>query len=337
MYYISQNITNFLPQNDLVSFSITDKSNHKQIIPELIARVPKTITCFEHYIKKGYLHLLHEIPEFNLRETTTLIVCAIKHNHIEVIELLKDRIPSWPYYPKRDLSWYPGTSGEFTTIAAEVGSMNVLEWLRKQNPPAPWDGDAYWYVFHNIPYRETEENVDRRIEMLDLLKTLQAPDRRDPSCFRDATRCEYGYKYVKWMRENGYEWPRNVDICKNVIDHDLDGINFLKEIRGMEPPAPWSTETCRTAAKTNNLKKLKWLRAQTPPCPWDKTLLEDLVLGMGDRIEIMEWILKNGIEEIDGYEEYIGEFERQIGGCNCMFPSFNQHLDDDFEMPERDL
>jgi hypothetical protein len=320
--------------------------------PHLIQEIPELsghdqselVTLAIEHDQIGVLNLLTpQLPSYSLEYYLNV---AAQHGNLNALEWLRTQ----------DL---PRPWGESTLAFSK--NLQTIRWLRTRDPPCPiperfvyetvflygsfecfeWfynqirfplNGNMYFRLFKSIGCRDTEEDVVKNIKILNFLKSHNAPGTVDAHLLTTAVCNRHGVTYVKWLKQHhNFEWPP--DICASIIRYFLDPdeiIGFLKYVRGVDPPAPWSTGTCAEAVTQNNLQVLKWVRSQK--CPWDSQVLENILLGFQDTSEILDWVRKNGLEEIEGYEDYAGDLSTELKEPNYQFGD-----DDDDDFPPADL
>jgi hypothetical protein len=173
------------------------------------------------------------------------------------------------------------------TAAAAYGHLNVLRWLRTQNPPCPWDietctvtaaahGHGHldvlkWLRTQNPPCPWGIETctVTAANGHLDVLKWMRS---QDPPCPWNNEPCYYAalnghLDVLKWLRAQDPPCPWDERVC--TVAAETGRLEVLQWLRAQDPPCPWEKETCAYAARNGYLDVLKWLRAQVPPCPWN--------------------------------------------------------------------
>jgi hypothetical protein len=140
--------------------------------------------------------------------------------------------------------------------AAKRGHLEMLQWLRAQDPPCPWGEDSCMYAAMN--------------EQLNILKWLRA---QDPPCPWDEETCTYAaanghLEVLQWLRAQNPPCPWDKWVCMAAARSGY--LETLQWLRAQDPPCPWDEESCMFAALNGHLETLQWLRAQVPPCPWNK-------------------------------------------------------------------
>ena len=158
--------------------------------------------------------------------------------------------------------------------AAKSGHMDVLKWLRSQDPPCPWSD-------------LTCSNAASKGH-LDVLKWLRSQKPRCPwseeTCSNAAS--EGHLDVVKWLRSKKPRCPWGERTCSNAAGNSQ--LHVLKWLRSQNPPCPWSDWTCTNAARSGHLNMLKWLRSQDPPCPWDEYTCK--WAAKNGHLDVLKWL-----------------------------------------------
>jgi hypothetical protein len=179
----------------------------------------------------------------------------------------------------------------------ENNGLEILKWLRSQDPPCPWEDlqvyDPWDYPWDVDTCSQAAGNENNGLEILKWLRS------QDPPCSWDEITCNVatgnktnGLEILKWVRSQDPPCPWGQDICLMAVRNDVFGLEMLKWLRSQDPPCPWDERTAENAVfnKTQGLEILKWMRLQKPPCPWDKYTCE-LAKDIGKHgKEIFEWI-----------------------------------------------
>jgi hypothetical protein len=155
--------------------------------------------------------------------------------------------------------------------AARNGQLDVLRWLRAQDPPCPWDEMACAFAAQN--------------GHLNVLKWLRS---QDPPCPWNQIACTYaaekGYlEVLQWMRAQVPPCPWGVWTCIRAAEKGY--LEVLQWMRAQVPPCPWEEQVCLVTARNGHLNVLQWVRAQDPPCPW----ISELCLQYGTN-KVRTWI-----------------------------------------------
>ena len=160
--------------------------------------------------------------------------------------------------------------------AAERGSLAVLEWLRSQDPPCPWDE---WTCTRAAGYGH-----------LEILQWLRS---QDQPCPWDETTCANaaggGHLIIlQWLRSQDPPCPWDEWTCMWAADPGH--LNILQWLRSQDPPCPWDEKTGEEAARSGHLHILQWLQAH------DYSLDEMTFCGAasGGHLDILQWLLEEG-------------------------------------------
>mmetsp|Transcript_19579 Transcript_19579/g.42486 ORF Transcript_19579/g.42486 Transcript_19579/m.42486 type:complete len:153 (-) Transcript_19579:61-519(-) len=127
--------------------------------------------------------------------------------------------------------WDEGTCSE----AAGEGQLEVLKWLRAQDPPCPWSPDYY----------ESDSEYESEYESV------------SSSGFVSEIDWEHDHESI-YLREQE-EGP----CCAAAENGQLEALQWL-----LAEGCPWFATACDAAARNGHLAVLQWLRAKG--CPWDK-------------------------------------------------------------------
>jgi hypothetical protein len=157
-------------------------------------------------------------------------------------------------------------------LAAEGGHLDVLRWLRAQDPPYPWDAHTC--------------HAAARRGHLGVLRWLRA---QDPPCPWSKLTCSAAatsghLDVLRWLRAQDPPCPWDDDACFAAAR--AGNLDVLQWLRAQDPPCLWDEETCVAAARAGNLYVLRWLRAQSPPCPWDKAAC----MAASEDADVAAWI-----------------------------------------------
>ena len=191
--------------------------------------------------------------------------------------------------------------------AAKKGHLDVVKWLRSQNPPYPWDGltcsDAaskgHLAVVKCLrsldppcPWGEWACPNAARNGHLDVLKWLRS---QDPPCPWGVETCRAAARnghldVLKWLRSQDPPCPWDKWVCHYAaVNGHLD---VLKWVRSQDPPCPWNEWACYYAAEKGHLDVLKWLRSQNPPCPWNEGTC--FYAARNGHLDVLKWLIDNG-------------------------------------------
>jgi len=137
--------------------------------------------------------------------------------------------------------------------AAASGELEVLRWLRAQNPPCPWDTSTF-----------RASARAGKLEVLRWLQEQQCPWGRS-TCRAAAGAGEL--EALRWLRAENLPCPWNVGtVSAAAIGSHIAVLHWL---RGQLPPCRWKRSVCYDAICSGSLESLLWLRKQAPPCPWN--------------------------------------------------------------------
>jgi hypothetical protein len=158
--------------------------------------------------------------------------------------------------------------------AAEHGKPQMVQWLRAQDPQCPWDENSCLLA------AETGE-----------LKSLQMLRAQDPPCpwsvhVYSRAAASGQMEVVQWLHAQDPQCPWNIESIDNAIWNGW--LEIVQWLRAQDPPCPWGESSCSIAAWNGQLVILQWLRAQDPPCPWDEyTCTNAAEYG---ELEILQWL-----------------------------------------------
>ena len=186
----------------------------------------------------------------------------------------------------RGLAWDDGTA----TAAAEGGHLALLQWLRAQDPPCPWD--AYPCASTCIAAVERGD--------LAMLQWLRA---QDPPCPWDANvghEAAWGghLAILQWMRaQDGWEEAWDPCACHNAINGR--GLEVLRWMVSLDQPGAseeWD-EVCLYAASQCDLAALQCLRSRDPPCPWNARECANRAReeGRARARDVLDWLAAQGV------------------------------------------
>ena len=194
---------------------------------------------------------------------TTTIIQLINHGHFEALQLSRTRGCPWDV--------------DVCTIAAKHGRLDILRWVRAQDPPCPWNEQAC--------------ELAASYGHLEILQWLRS---QEPPCpwrdFTDYSAAAHGQlACLQWAHTNG---------CPSAEKHTCEiaaqngNLEILQWVRAQDPPYPWTSSACTRAAEEGHLGVLQWLRTQNPPCPWDKYTYDAALYSGHDKVA--QWVRDNG-------------------------------------------
>jgi hypothetical protein len=119
-------------------------------------------------------------------------------------------------------------------FAVQKGNLEILQWVRSQDPPCPWDE----YTCANAA----------RYGHLDVLQWLRS---QNPPCPWDKNTCAYAAKnchlnILQWARSQNPPCPWDENTCSYAALYGH--LNILQWLRSQNPPCPWYEYTCKYAA-----------------------------------------------------------------------------------------
>jgi hypothetical protein len=160
------------------------------------------------------------------------------------------------------------------TAAVIAGHLNVLQWLHSQDA---FERSNMWWC--KLPAAHGH---------LEILQWMRA---QDPPCPWDVLTCEGAAKgghlqILQWLRAQTPPCPWDARTCVAAAKGGHPEV--LQWVRAQTPPCPWGARTCANAAFGGHVGMLQLLRAQTPPCPWDAGTCA--LAAMGGHIEVLQWL-----------------------------------------------
>lgn len=147
---------------------------------------------------------------------------ACKYGSLKSLQLLRMQGCPW--------------SQSCTQRACKNGRLEILKWMREQQPPCPWNAEccknAAWYAtFH------------RDLSVLRWLRSQDPPCPWDTECMTMAS------------------WWANM----------YDNLEVLQWLRGQDPPCPWDEASFFMASRAaTNLKVVRWLYENGCPFNFDE-------------------------------------------------------------------
>jgi hypothetical protein len=203
------------------------------------------------------------------------------------------------YYPTPLKDWLISCGLKFDNVmkeAAKGGHLDILNWLRSQNPPYPWYGNILyeaaedgnldvlkWICSQDILSSDEisgwDEETTAKAAKGGHLKTLQWLRSENPPCdwniFTSIEAAEGGHlEILKWVKEQQPYFC--IEPCTSICRYAAKGghLEILKWARQQNPPCPWDEWACELTVENGHFDILRWLRSQNPPCPWNmRTLL----------------------------------------------------------------
>jgi hypothetical protein len=126
-----------------------------------------------------------------------------------------------------------GVSG-LVPSAARGGHLVVLQWLRAQDPPCPWD-----------------ERTSGSAAGGGHLELLQWSRAQDPPCPWNVETCNRAVEegdlgVLQWLRAQDPPCPWNVETCNRAAEEG--NLDVLQWLRAQDPPCPWQRAKCAKLA-----------------------------------------------------------------------------------------
>ncbi len=148
--------------------------------------------------------------------------------------------------------------------AVSIGDLAILQWLRAQTTPVPWD---------ILITKTVAERGD--IGMMRWMRAQNPP----AEWGKEVTRAAAGKSdtgMLKWLRAQDPPCPWGEDTCKRAVEGGL--VDTLSWLRAQNPPCPFGEECFEAAADDSDLKILEWLLEAG--CPFgSKTAQHVCLLG----------------------------------------------------------
>ncbi|GAQ78679.1 hypothetical protein KFL_000170250 [Klebsormidium nitens] len=207
------------------------------------------------------------------------------------------------------------------------GSLEVLQWLREQTPPCPWDATlcialaaqmksfaiAEWVLGQDPSAGKTLCNVAAKAGFLDALAWARKHGLPwdEGVCTGAAMRGQFAA--LRWLRKRSPPCPWHPSLCAFFAAEEKQfemAQWVLKKARSAAPSVcayaaclgsmhvlewarkrklEWGNDACVTAAMYGQLDTLKWLRAHG--CPWEAGRCAFEAINHG-RLEEAEWIVE---------------------------------------------
>ncbi len=193
----------------------------------------------------------------------------------------------WVLSKSERANWIPTEDMQVALcrVAAKKGHLEVLRWLRSQNPPYAWD-----YLVWGAAA------ASGKVDVLEWLR------RQDPPCPWDDNWVlgkaagagsieimEWLCAYLKDRFSSSLTWPRVAYIRAAENGH----LHVLRWLRSRERYPDWDSGVCDAAISSGNIEPISWLRSQDPPCPWGYYISFDSPAARGD-IAMIKWMMDNG-------------------------------------------
>ncbi len=228
----------------------------------------------------------------NLWDASTVSEAA-EFGELDILKWLrKDKTGQTTLFPLSNNSICPWDETACAKACIENdynNNIEMLKWLRSQNPPCPWNGDVY-----------SQAIVSNRLDILQWARSQNPPCPWSSRCCFWAVR-KRRFNMLKWLRSQNPPCPWGVSVCREAAS--IGDLSTLKWLRCQDPPCPWNATTftsavsyvtklgnenlellewlkssncpwgasaCLEASTNGSIKVLEWLRSQDPPCPWDE-------------------------------------------------------------------
>jgi hypothetical protein len=158
----------------------------------------------------------------------------------------------------RDHGWTCGKHA--CASAAGGGHIDVLEWLRAQDPPCPWDAKEYTLAARN-----------GHVHVLHWLRAQQPPvPWKANACAAAAKRGHLDA--LHWLRSQEPPCPWSGDEMS--VAARAGHVHVMEYLQ--DQGCAVNENTCRSALLGLQLGALQWLRSRDPLCPWS-----ELAVGPG--------------------------------------------------------
>ena len=195
-------------------------------------------------------------------------------------------------------------SAETLNAAAENDQLEIVTWLRSQDPPCPWNewtmsacaGAGRLRIMKSIregsgpcPWDEDSCSAAAQNGQLSALHWLRE---QQPPCPWDSTTinyaCENGHlEIIKFLRSDPQAlcpWTSDAPAAAAEGGH----MHVLQWLRAQTPPAPWDEDVCSSAAGAGHLAILQWLQAQRPAAPWSE--MTATMAAANGHEHVLQWL-----------------------------------------------
>ena len=169
----------------------------------------------------------------------------------------------------------PAPWGEGTCAAAAAGGhLDVLQWARDQWPPCPWG---------RVMFRQAARGG--HLAVLQWLRRVHTPFESDMWACQAAASGGH-LEVLQWLRQHRppYDWDEMACAAVARGGH----LEVLQWMRRQAPPCPWNADVCTLAARGGHLAVLQWLRQQQPPCPWSEEACS--VAARTGQLAVLQWL-----------------------------------------------
>jgi hypothetical protein len=165
---------------------------------------------------------------------------ATEYNYIHLLEQIKLKNPAFIWDKSYSLD-----------NAASSGHLQVMQWLRSQNPPCPWSS----FVWHCAAEAG-------HLHILKWLRIQDLPRQWNESTCTMETQSGDLHFILQWLRSQNppYPWWCSKS-CTAAAYHGH--LHILQWLRSQNPPCPWNINECIKVVKPENSHIIEWLEAQT--------------------------------------------------------------------------
>ena len=155
---------------------------------------------------------------------------------------------AWDEFPDHEI---------FAGLAASVGDVKMLRWLRSRDPPAPW-----------TEYTASLAARHGKLEALQWMRSQRPPVPWSQRTTAFAARGGH-LRVLAWLRRQDPPCPWG------------------------GPVPRFTAGACYEAAKEGRLDALKFLRSERPPCPMDDERV-CAVAALGGHLEVLKFLRSEG-------------------------------------------
>jgi hypothetical protein len=191
---------------------------------------------------------------------------------------------------------YNGNETTTCSCAAFNGQLKILQWLRNQNPPCPWNATTCSEAARggHLKILQWLRNKTETNEILN-----QERENNNDICPWSIYTCAMAakgghFEILQWLRNENIHGnnicPWDTNVWENAAYSG--NLEILQWIRTQVHPPVWTSHACSMAAKGGHLEILQWLRNQNPPCPWRFHVCRFAALG--GHLDVLEWAHDNG-------------------------------------------
>ena len=208
--------------------------------------------------------------------------------------------------------------------AAGNGHLHIIQWLREQDPPCPWDVMACVRA--------------ARSGHLHIIRWLREQDPPCPwdtypppygDCGTVSAAGESGHLHVmRWLYESGFPWEQQYGTQYMQAAAGKGDLKALEWARSQHPPFVMDETVCEASwyMSLGAIGVLEWLRTQDPPCPWTSFtrlysqraifIKEHLTLcGLAGEVAVVITDIVCKIEHQAGYHMLVGCIPPDISGA----------------------